>query len=386
MSKKLSVEEFIEKSCRVHGSKYKYNAVVYKDNKTKVDIWCKKHKCMFSQTPSSHMSGVGCPQCGYEKVSDSLVSSVKDFVEKALELHGDNYDYSRVDYKGSTSKVDLFCNKHKTVFSMRPGNHLAGQGCPTCGDESAAKLHTRDAEQFISMAKSVHGELYDYSNVEYTKSTTPVKIGCGLCGETFEQKPVSHLWGSGCNKCAKRRSELSRRLGKFKFILKATDVHGDKYDYSLVEYELDRIKVNIGCTTCGSHFLQAPSNHLRGAGCPKCGKGGYSSVAPGSLYLLRCGDMTKIGITNKSPWNRANRISKSFGSEFTVFKSWYFEDGQIPLLMETAILRELNTCYETPTNKFEGYSECFIGVDIEALVSKVELKLSEVVQKGLCYA
>lgn len=384
MSKRLTLQDFIEKSCAVHGQQYDYSAVEYKGNKTKVRIRCKKHDSLFFIVPSSHMRGSGCSKCGYEKVSESLSSNVQEFIKKATFLHGDRYDYSRVEYKGSTTKVDLYCNKHNTMFSMSPTNHLSGQGCPTCGIESAAKLHTRDTEQFVGMAQQVHGALYDYASVEYTKSEVSVEIGCRSCGEMFQQKPAAHLAGHGCNKCGYARGGLTGRLGKFRFILQAEEVHGTKYDYSLVEYELGRVKVQIGCKVCGSYFLQTPENHLGGAGCPKCGKGGYSSVAPGIFYILKCGDITKVGITNRSPKRRATRVSKSFGSEFAIFRTWYFEDGQVPLMLETKVLRELKISYKNPSSKFEGYTECFLGVDAAALVTNIELKLDEIAQRSEC--
>ena len=55
------------------------------------------------------------------------------------------------------------------------------------------------------------------------------------------------------------------------FIAKAREVHGDKYDYSKVEYVNNRTKVCIICPEDGE-FFQLPGQHLKGHGCIKCGR------------------------------------------------------------------------------------------------------------------
>lgn len=55
------------------------------------------------------------------------------------------------------------------------------------------------------------------------------------------------------------------------FILKAEKVHGDRYDYSKVNYVKSSLKIVIICKLHGE-FLQTPANHLRGNGCPICSK------------------------------------------------------------------------------------------------------------------
>jgi len=63
MPRRKTIEEFIEDARRVHGDKYDYSEVDYKNNKTKVSIICKKHG-LFYQTPNDHLSGYGCKKCG----------------------------------------------------------------------------------------------------------------------------------------------------------------------------------------------------------------------------------------------------------------------------------------------------------------------------------
>ncbi len=123
-------------------------------------------------------------------------------------------------------------------------------------------------EEFISRARRVHGNRYDYALVEYSGTHIPVKIICREHGE-FEQKPNNHLSGHGCKTCGKLAFANTTRLNTEQFIAKAKRVHGDKYDYSLVSYETHDLPVKIVCPTHGE-FEQIPTRHLSGRGCRKC--------------------------------------------------------------------------------------------------------------------
>lgn len=119
-------------------------------------------------------------------------------------------------------------------------------------------------EEFIQKAKKVHGDKYDYSEIEYINSRSNVKIICKVHGE-FEQKAGTHLKGSGCKECY----DDSMRSSTSEFINRAKEVHGDIYDYTLVKYHNSLSKVDIICQDHGI-FKQSPSNHLKGRGCSKC--------------------------------------------------------------------------------------------------------------------
>jgi very-short-patch-repair endonuclease len=130
----------------------------------------------------------------------------------------------------------------------------------------ARKLTTED---FIKKAKKVHGDKYDYSLVEYKTIFDKIKIICQTHG-VFEQTPQNHLRNGGCYKCGNLKKSKTLNLTTKDFIKKAKKVHGDKYDYSLVEYNKSKTKIKIKCLEHGI-FEQTPSSHLQGVGCPKCG-------------------------------------------------------------------------------------------------------------------
>ena len=84
--------------------------------------------------------------------------------------------------------------------------------------------------QFVEEAQRVHGEKFDYSEVEYVNTHTPVRIKCRQCGVVFFQSPANHLVGRGCPRCSKKQTH--KRVNLEMFIARARAVHGDKYDYS----------------------------------------------------------------------------------------------------------------------------------------------------------
>jgi hypothetical protein len=259
----LTTEEFIRRAKEVHGDKYDYSKVEYVNIKTKVCIICKKHG-EFWQEAGSHLNGSGCPNCRMEKHWTTRgKKTTEEFIVEAKAIHGDKYDYSKVEYVNPNTKVCIVCPKHGE-FNCTPTNHLRGKGCPVCGHEKAAKKKIKlTTEEFIRRAKEVHGDKYDYSKVVFTKMGDKVCIVCPEHGE-FWQTPTCHLNGQGCPKCGGRYKFTTKE-----FIEKAKAVHDDKYDYSKVEYVNCNTKVCIICPEHGE-FWQKPSNHLSGQGCPKC--------------------------------------------------------------------------------------------------------------------
>ncbi len=131
----------------------------------------------------------------------------------------------------------------------------------------APKKDTTD--EFIEKARKVHGDKYDYSEVDYQGNKKKVKIICPTHG-SFPQTPSVHLGGSGCDTCNREYSYIKMRKSLEDFIQDARKVHGDRYDYSNVDYQGTNKKVNIICKKHDFEFPQSPANHLKGNGCPIC--------------------------------------------------------------------------------------------------------------------
>lgn len=210
---KRTKEDFVFEANKVHDGLYSYNTFDYKDMHTKGEIYCTKHKLYFQMTPQHHISGQGCPKCRYEKTSKSKSLGTERFVEKAKTIHGDKYDYSKVEYVNYGTNVKLICPKHGE-FNILPLNHLfkhKPQGCPKCGIEKCAVARSFDNNEFIRRARNVHGDRYNYSNVEYYRSDGKLKIICPIHGE-FKQIARNHLQGQGCPKCNSSHLETEIRL------------------------------------------------------------------------------------------------------------------------------------------------------------------------------
>lgn len=130
---KSKIDIFIEKSIKTHGNKYDYSKVVYIDNRTSIIITCPKHGDFYQRPHSHYNRGQGCPECAKENKSIMFRSNNSKFIDQAKIVHGNIYDYSKVEYgpNGHNHKVILICNKHGE-FLQTPHAHLMGQGCPIC--------------------------------------------------------------------------------------------------------------------------------------------------------------------------------------------------------------------------------------------------------------
>jgi len=181
------------------------------------------------------------------------------FITKAIKIHGEKYNYSKVNYINAKTKVTIICKQHGE-FSQSPSNHLNNHNCQKC-----AKNFKLNTLSFIENAKQIHGDRYDYSEVEYTNADKKVIILCKEHGR-FTQIPDFHINRKcGCPKCSN-----NVKLDTFTFIEKSIKIHGDKYDYSRVEYLNNYTNVIINCKKHGD-FFQKPDVHInQKCGCPSC--------------------------------------------------------------------------------------------------------------------
>ena len=191
-----------------------------------------------------------------------VVDREKLFIEKANKTHNGKYDYSKVEYIDSKTKVCIICPEHGE-FWQAPSSHIRGNKCPKCANMNRGKNKRFTRDEFIKKARIVHGYKYDYYKVRYVNMMTPVTIVCPEHGD-FEQTPNAHLHGQGCPKCK------GRNLSQHDIIERFIQIHGEKYNYSKVKFTKMHNKVCIICPEHGE-FWQTPSKHLLGQGCKQCG-------------------------------------------------------------------------------------------------------------------
>jgi hypothetical protein len=201
--------------------------------------------------------GFGCQKCSLLKAAKSQTKTTDVFIKDAINVHGEKYDYSLTEYKNNKIDIKIICKQHG-VFLQQPSHHLNGHGCSKC---SGCKLLTK--QEFAERASSVHMNKYCYNLVEYTSLNKKVNIICSVHG-LFAQNALNHLNGAGCPLCAGSLKHTTES-----FIKKCKSEHGERYDYSLVDYKNNKEKIKIICKEHGV-FLQIPIHHSRGSGCPKC--------------------------------------------------------------------------------------------------------------------
>lgn len=259
--------------------------------------------------------------------------TTEEFIKKAQAVHGDKYDYSKVEYVNSTTKVCIICPIHGE-FWQKPGSHMKGHGCAKCAsDVNAAKMRvwteekcyeeafrykdmksfrtqSEDAynaalkhhwlkdytwlsymidvskpkkkrqsytqEEIIEKLRSIFGDRYSYEKVVYKAMKVPITLIChekdanGVEHGEFSMRPDNIFsCNQGCPKCYDDRRSRLQRKPVEKFVEEANKVHGYLYEYHKVDYVNTNSKVCIVCPVHGD-FWQTPSNHLSGNGCPHC--------------------------------------------------------------------------------------------------------------------
>jgi len=225
MGYKLDTKKCIERFNSIHGNeKYDYSNVVYVNQNTKVEITCKMCGNIFNQIPKSHFIGKGCPnpicvvkRCvrskkyNYKRKIKGYAHTTEEWIKIAKNIHGNKFDYSKVEYVHNKIEICIICPIHGEFFT-KPISHLeTTYGCKKCWEDVKKKLFNLDRDKWIEMAKKRHGNKFDYSKVEYVNQHKHVCIICPIHGE-FYQNPNNHLRGRGCEKCKGEDNIYEQRL------------------------------------------------------------------------------------------------------------------------------------------------------------------------------
>ena len=199
----VKTQAFITKARLVHGDRYDYSKVEYTNAKAKITIICKQHG-EFQQTPSNHLCKFNCNKC-----ANNAKLTTEQFIEKAIQVHGDKYDYSKVEYKNADDKIIVVCKEHGDFLQIPDFHVNRKSGCAKCANNV-----TSDTKSFIFKATKVHGDTYNYDKTEYINNYTHVTIICKKHGE-FNQIPYVHVYqGCGCPHC------INKTEHKFLLMLK----------------------------------------------------------------------------------------------------------------------------------------------------------------------
>ncbi len=301
--KKLTIKEFSDKSNIVHNHKYDYSLVEYIKNCVNIKIICLEHG-EFEQTPNNHLAGTNCPKCGSDSRIKNKTSNTKEFIYKASLIHSNKYDYSLVKYINDVSKVIIICPIHKE-FKQRPNDHKKGSGCHKCATELLNDRNRKTTKEFVTKAKLIHDNVYDYSLSNYVKAINKIKIICSHHG-VFEQIGSNHLSGSICPKCNIENSSV----------------------WSLTEWKIKML---------------------------------FNNITTPMLYVLKCykdnEEFIKVGITMHNIKTRYNDKNK-MPYEFIVLLEIKNTPEQV-FKIEKITNKTFRLAKYLPKIKFSGMTECF---------------------------
>ena len=354
---KKTLEQFVVEVEKKFNGKYDTSLVDYKNAVTPVTMICPKHG-EFSLKPNAILNprkNWACPLCGADNKSIKLKKDIVVFKQQLYERFGEAV--SLVDSTYYLQPLATFvCKTHGEFPARTKDILLAAQPCPEC----ASKAKKKKTEHYITKAREVHGNTYDYSLTEFVDAQTKIKIICKTHG-TFEQTMHSHLKGRGCMKCAKPVHDRES------FISSASSLHGERYLYDKVVYNGCTSKVEVVCPSHGS-FWQTPHSHVNNAhGCPSCAINSFSTADNGWLYVFKSENVVKVGITKQHYQNRLNNVRYSSGIQFRL-AHLFPANGLVVKESEEIILEDLRGRYEGMTRPFDGSTECFITDDVEAII------------------
>ena len=222
----------------------------------------------------------------------------EEFIKKANIHYNNKYDYSKVNYVNSQTKVCIICPEHGE-FWQTPYDHIwAKNDCPLCAIKRRTNSQTKSIEDFIFEARKIHGYKYDYSKVNYISNKQKVCIIDIKSGNEFWQTPLNHLKGFGYN------GRNKRILSKEEYIDKAREIYGDLYDYTNIEYKGLRKEISVYCKCKDDkgnehgYFTIKAGYHLNGTCCPLCSGSSYEKIISNELhknnidFVYECGKKT----------------------------------------------------------------------------------------------
>jgi hypothetical protein len=254
-------------------------------------------------------------------------------------------------------------------------------GCPVCKKESMGQYHRMSIDEFAKRSTVLHKGKYDYSQITSMKNMhSLVPIRCDIHG-TFLQSPTNHLHnGFGCSECAAIERGLAGRLTQEDVLSRFKQRHGDKYDYSQVQYTTIYVPVKIYCKEHDHYFNQVPSNHFLGTGCRHCIDKGYSKAKSGYFYINKVSDNValKVGITNICPIERAKVLDRK-SDKYDIVNLFYFyhEDGEFIWRLEEEILNRFETGIVPKSDMSSGFTETIACEHLPEIIDIVSLRFNQ---------
>lgn len=268
--------------------------------------------------------------------------TLSEFKEKAFKVHGEEFDYSKVDLN-NRDNLNRICIIHKECgkeFMMTPGNHLSGQKCPHCRYKKVSERKLKTTEDYIKEAEKVWGKgTFDYSETVYKGATKRITIISHeinpITGKEYGKFSINasnHLKGCYPRQMCILMGGFKKKTVDTKEIIKRfREKYGDKYDYSRVDYKGFNNKVwiclhDINPLTGIEYgwFQQTPLHHLEGCTHPKMNGRGYTQDEIMLMFKRKHGDDYDYNEVNYESMIKKVKIichkKDKFGNEHGVFE------------------------------------------------------------------
>ena len=327
---------------------------------------------IFTSIPANVKKGAtkscGCTRGikNIEKPKEEILKQLKD---------------TRPEYKvltsnlSATSKWEFQCIRCSHIFLHAPAQLYSKRKRVPC---KCSPSYRRSEEEWDTELQAMCDKMgYNYLGREKKEYTTFVNLYCPLHKHTWCANSKHFLNGIGCNRCGE---EITTRKNKTITTESAIGVfkakHGDRYDYSLVEYINWEDKLTIICPVHGVTY-QRYCDHLKSKhGCPSCAKFGFKPDEPAYLYILSSKYKCKVGITNNKVEDRLQQINTSGKKNYKITKTILFSKGFNAKKHETHILKGLGLSFGDE-DTYSGSTEVTEINNIECIMKYVQEITSE---------
>ena len=315
MTAAIGFEEFKKQADIIHHNRFKYVPSSYTNTRGSIKFFDPVTNDNYEQRIVNHLKGSLPRELQKKEFADK---SQSEFIINAASVHNGFYSYEHVEYINNQTKVLITCPKHGD-FLQKPNDHLSGHGCPSCKSEK----RVISEEEFISRARQVHGDKFDYSQLDYKNIISAVNIICPKHG-MFTTTGRIHL-RSDCPKCSKDKEKVS--IGEFKQRL--FNRHGDKY--SVIEDSYDGMKspARFICSKHGEYeYLPFNCLNVESAGCKECKR--ENSMNDGDQVL----ELVKLKHRNKFNYSKFKYSGMNYPCIVTCIKHGDIETTPYKLLIQ----------------------------------------------------
>ena len=343
-------ETYIEEVSKIH-PEYDFSNTIYKGSKRKLKVECPKHG-EFERLAQSILRGCKCPYCNREEAGRRYSKSLDTFLNEVKLIHPE-YDFSKVEYVNTKTKVEVICNIHGS-FHTTPSHLLIGCKCIKCANIENGVNHQMSKEEYLERVykklKEVNSTLKIYEDT-YVDRKSKITIESETHG-VLEVETLSLIQNKvGCPKCGKVVGGEKQRVSYETFLKKAIKKFKGKFTYFEDTYKGSSTKMQALCPQHGEITI-IPYFHIRQKyGCNQCmvdDNGGYAPYydKPTTLYYIKLikgnEEYFKLGITTTTLDKRFITL-RSEGLTYEILLTKTFPTGISAYYLEQHLLHKYSS-------------------------------------------